>query len=246
MTNPASALANLLTQWDVPPNKHPEQARAETCGQANGLDFWRTHAEAVALLRDIEREIAAMEVTGRKIEWAKPALAHWYRAVFAFTTPWSSVADINRPAVTNEAHLDLLRMLGELLEERGTAPAMTGADTNGIREALDQAEKLILASAALPPGIRGYLLALVAEARACLNDLDTYGTARLRNATFELNGAMHAQSVLIEETGSEEEAGRWKSLARKLLAWTTTTAATTAIQTATQAAQTGIDHMLTQ
>jgi hypothetical protein len=243
MTNPATALANLLAQWDVPPNKHPEQARADTCGRADTLDFWRTHAEAVALLRDIEREIVAMEVTGRSVEWAKPALPHWYRAVFAFTTPWSSVADINRPAVTNDAHLDLLRMLGEWLEERGTAPAVTDADVAEIRQALEQAEELIRTSAALPAGVRGYLLALVGEARACLDDLETYGTARLRNATFELNGAMHAQAVLIGKVAGEAEAGRWKSLARRLLVWAYSTGATAAIETVTQA---GVNNMLSQ
>jgi hypothetical protein len=214
VTNPATLLANILSRWDVPPNQGAGGVRGDV--KAMSKEFWEEHARAAALLREVEREICALESAGTDVSDLRRALPHWYRAVFAVTTPWSTTNNGHR-SVMPEAHFVALRMLGRMLEYGEVTSPLEAAEVTQIGEALAEARQLVEQSVDLKKTMRGYLLTLIDEAERCLVDIEIYGESQVRKVTFEVGGAIMSYATAAAEAGDKEKADRWAAIALRLV-----------------------------
>lgn len=212
MANSATLLADLIDSWAVPANTTPEEHRG--AGQSTStLDFWDSHLRAAQLLVEVEAALNAMEAMGEDVAHFRLAQPSWYAAVFAVPTPWGSKAN-GRRGVAAVPYVALLRALGQQLDSLKYTPSDAAVDLENLRQAIGEAHELVIGSS-IDDSVKRYVLGLVAEARACLDDLAAFGTVRLRNATFTLAGAME----LAAETAGvpEEERPKWRHAAKRVL-----------------------------
>ncbi|MFF4240990.1 hypothetical protein ACFYYL_34375 [Actinomadura geliboluensis] len=179
-----------------------------------GQEFWETHARAAELLREVEREIVSLEASGRDITMLRAALPHWYRAVFAVTTPWGGRGPNSPRQVIDARDLGQLQMLGQWIDDRGTAPKLLADEIEGISHSLREAYQLVTNAEELPEASKGYLTALISEAVTYLDSIEEYGTVQVRKVTFELSGAMLSCAASFQ---NEEERQRWGSAAGRML-----------------------------
>ncbi|MFG2248187.1 hypothetical protein [Spirillospora sp. NPDC048823] len=207
MGNPATLLAEMLAQWDVPGGYTAERQRGDL--NALSVEFWKKHAHAVELLREVEREISALEAIGRNVTSLRAAVPHWYRAVFAVSTPWGTNNQVVR-RVIDPRDLAQLQVLGQWIDDREAAPAMLADEIEAISNSLVEATSLVNESDTLPAVSKGYLLALINEAQTYLSSIEEYGTVQVRKVTFELSGAMFSCAASFQE---QEEQRRWGAAA---------------------------------
>ncbi|MFD8562130.1 hypothetical protein ACFV1N_33015 [Streptosporangium canum] len=213
MTNPASLLAKQLEEWSIPQGHHPQSAR--TLEGDNDLTFWQRHGRAVGLLMEIERSLGGLEAAGHDVHSWWNALPHWYRAVFAYETPWTAGIPNGREAIQS-THMDMLRMLGTFLQYASATPQFKPGGVEEMLAAVAEVEDLIKVSVEMDDSVRHYMLSLIWELRTCLDEIDIFGTAGPRRLTFELAGVMFSRASGLEDQGSEASA-TWRDKARRLV-----------------------------
>lgn len=213
MSNPATLLAEILATWDVPKGEQPEARRG--INSKGSREFWRDHGRVVELLLEIERALSGLELAGNNVEHYWNAVPQWYRAVFAFTTPWQSSVPADR-LVLERPYLDMLRGLGTLLDVAQSSPPLLPDSIEGLRTAIEEVEDLIRVSTDLDKDVRLYMLSLVWDAKRCLDEIEIFGSAKPRRVVFELSGVMQSYAVQLHET-SPEAARTWFQKARSLV-----------------------------
>jgi hypothetical protein len=212
MTNPALLLADVLQRWAVPSPKSPEKVRAN--GNPASEEFWKEHAVVLSLLSDIERSLTAMEASGDDVAHYRATLPAWYQAVFTYTLPWKSQAQVTLAPILADHDFRLLRALAGQISSVGWVPKILPEDIESARAAFTAAEELIQSDETLPASLKRYLVGLASEAKTALDEYTVTGTVYLRRITMELGGAMVTVSEMKEEPNVRK---RWSARAKAVL-----------------------------
>ncbi|MFG1614792.1 hypothetical protein ACGFI3_18660 [Nonomuraea wenchangensis] len=202
VSNPATHLAALLAAWQtVPPNTRTESVRGAK--DVPLLEFWQSQGKAVQLMLDIERALAGLEATDVDVKAYWIAVPEWYKAVFSFKVPWqTSENGVNR-TIIDDSHLNMLKMLGTLLDVVQASPVFLPETIEKIVTTLEEAEDLIKLAPELSDKNRRYMLSLISEVRRALTEIEIFGTAQARTALFALAGVMQSHAMDIHETNPE-------------------------------------------
>jgi hypothetical protein len=207
VTNPATALAGLLEQWTVRPNKSPEEVRGKY-SDPKGREFWRGQAKAVDLAFRVDNLLRGMEAAGQPTAMFSASIVSWYEAVFAFSVPWQTTDGAERQII-ERARLENLQGLGVMLDQVGVVE-IAGDETQRLRTVLDEAKQLVASDKSLSHETRRYIWSLIVEAQATLDEIDTFGDEPSRSILLELGGAMTVQAEIAEGEGDQATASRWR------------------------------------
>lgn len=215
VANSATLLADLVERWRLPANKTPEEHRGAGAHPST-QEFWTDHVLAVRWLNEIDDALIAMEAMGEETAHYRQSQPAWYAAVFAQSVPWGSrpTNKTQQRPIADRRDIALLRALGQQLESVGYAPRVAASDLESLRAAVNEAHDLIIETP-LDDAVRRYLLGLVSEARACLDELAAFGSIRLRDVTFTLGGALNAAAETAVPPAHKQ---RWRDTARTVLA----------------------------
>jgi hypothetical protein len=212
MSNPARALHDLLTGWEVPPGQSVANARG--IDDERDLEAWMRQGAAVDLVRQIEFLLVGMGGVGAEISPYRKALPRWFAACFSFANGWTEGQVHGRPAAA-ELDLDLLLALSSQLDTMGESPVLTAPQLKDLSEVLVVAEAVARDAADLPHEVRRYVLALIVEARAAISELDTFGAVALRRISVELGGALVVAAGSVPE--SSDARSNLMDVSRRLL-----------------------------
>jgi hypothetical protein len=237
MHNPARLLHEVLVRWAVPRGATAEQTRAVDEQGVDTHDFWLIQSTAVTYLREIEQALDGMASNGEDVSPYQESLPAWYRAVFAYNTPWQSTNTSHRQAAT-QAELTVLRALATYLDLTRYGPTVSPEEAAELRQSFESARQLSMSSKDIDADVRRYLLGLAAEAIRCIDELETFGTVQLRSITFEIGGAL--TSVADTVLRSDADAKPWHEAARKILGFFGKAVGTKMLDRATDGAMSAI------
>lgn len=126
---------------------------------------------------------------GEEVDHYREVLPAWYQAVFACSTPWSSLTTSHR-YVVQPSDLRLLKALGGQLASVNYARPVAADQLAALLTHLDTTDELVRTSSDINDDVRRYMLGLISEARRVAKELQTFGDVELRTITFELGAAM--------------------------------------------------------
>ena len=192
----------------MPARSTPEKVRVPG-KNARTIEFWSAHQMAVGYLKDIERHLAGMAVSGKPedAQIYASAVIEWYQGVFAYTTPWQKV-DGNREPVSRES-LNLLRSLASRIDDLESID-LGDENLRTLADALDAAEEAC-SEGPLSNEAKRYIWSLIDEARRYMRDVEIFGTDAIKRVSFELGGILVQQGDLLERSGRKEPGEKLKA-----------------------------------
>lgn len=161
---------------------------------------------AMALLDAVERDIVALETTGRRMRVARDNLVAWTQIVLAYPSSWQQNAQAEQ--VVPRTALDHLESLGELIDASQLefdVPKLVE-----LHSILDEAVQLVVTDESLDPRLRSYIVDLIREMRNALDDASIGDGFEFRRATERLWVAFGAAA------GASSEPANWKKVADKI------------------------------
>lgn len=200
MANPALLLHDLLSRWLVPEKSSVEQVRkAYVQNEADGIGFWKMQAIAMGYLTEVEAALDAIAPADLAYRQLVPV---WAEALLHPYTHWQHQVGGTRQIESLE--LGALLMLANHLDAIGYAPSFDADEVESLRGALDEFEQRVLGSDRLLPDIRMYLMKLLRECRAVLDDIQIYGETKFRSVSLELAGAVTATAEAAADGGDKD------------------------------------------
>jgi hypothetical protein len=222
-------LAALLGPWRVvAASKKSEDIRG---GGGSEPNSWRSlTVGALELLRHVERAIDGMEAEGEDVEHFRASMQIWLDAILSLHAPWTTAVSTQKRELMSAADLRLLKSLGTMLARREKdLPRLDGEYGDAVRDHLKHAEALIR-EAVGDADTRRYLLALIVEAKECLEEVQTFGTAQARSVVVELGGLLQSMADTPDIPMEEEKRTRLRDVAMKLVYGVAGNAAWTGMQ----------------
>lgn len=177
--------------------------------KTGSLDSWREYGQLIALWREVEATLSALEANGRVVAHFRPALVPTMLAIVNPDRQWGSGQQSIGDVTTA---INLLRALDDLLRfVEGDLTAVTEADRATLRSTLDEAQSLLEDNeVGLDGNEQQHVFLLLAELRRLLDEKSTLGQADLRASVERLNGALaHIAANLVHQ-------GRGRSALRVL------------------------------
>jgi hypothetical protein len=214
--NAAARLAELLEAWRVPQGFSPLDVRDSAKDDAAA--FWRSQADAVALVRECDSAVLAMRQSGLEVRGWTPYVAEWYAAVFSANLPWRSnvVASAGSGAISPEA-LAALHSLSPWLSLNAAGSA-TEEQRHAFGALLGQLDALLVECADdLSDQERQYVLRLLGAARELLEEKKVLRDSDLREHLDTLNGALLRIGKTLNDSGKTEKAKKVFGLVVDLL-----------------------------
>jgi hypothetical protein len=204
MDNPAFRLAELLESWRKESSTPVEARGGNHPGDAS---FWRTQAEAVSLVRELDEAIAALEATPPAV-W-DPHLAEWYRGVFSFNTGWNTRGSVSTSTAES---IGMLHALGAILQyAKPPHTALTVGQREDLLGAVQDAVQLVKdPEADLSESERFYVLELLNATRHLLDATEVTDRVDLQAHIDQLMGTLSRLSAQFSEAGDEERGGKFR------------------------------------
>lgn len=211
--NPAAALADLLESWHVPAHQTPSSVRFN--GDVHSAEFWAGHRTAVRYLMEIEESLTALEASDMEASFYRESVPTWYQAVFSQQYGWSTTGNEEIRRTVAVADLRLLRALAAHLDAIKWVPDLDPGHIDSLRDALKRAQELAVTDRGLSDDVRRYILGLIREAEACLDESQSADGVYVRRITMELGGAMSTVSEMKSE--DDPTRAKWANGARNIL-----------------------------
>lgn len=185
--NPAWRLSAILESWTTEPNERLWDKR----GPADKpTEYWHRQIDVVHLLAEVEQAISALELTGADVSPYREAFPDWCDSVFGAQLDWRSASQGQRRTL-DPGNDRMLRALAGLLDAVPLPDEVDSDEILSITDALNAAAELVKNEPALSRAGRGYLLALIEQARYYLDHRDNFGASLVRRATHTVAGALH-------------------------------------------------------
>ena len=209
MGNPASELAELFSKWRVVPIRSNVYQTRDASAPGD-LDFWQAQVRAAELLSDVTAVIRAVQLGGKDMSHYGIAQVAWYRAVFAPDVAWNQASGSDS-TVIDEASVNMLRSLADIIDLGGFSVPMDVAAKAGIEAAVDEVLALLAdADGSLDVREKRYVYELISSIRRVLSESRTFGGVDLLRRVHELFGYL---TVLADQLSDAPET---ENLAQKL------------------------------
>lgn len=195
MPNAAHELADLLEQWRVVPRSATVRI-SRGYENNDSIELWRAQVHAADLLREVDRFVDAVRLSGRSVDHYLRGYPAWAKAVFAPDVRWNEGVG-SATAVSELQSIDLLRALGDIIDSSDLAVSMNADSVRTSTEALDD-----LMGCLSDPGIslsqveRQYVFELIASIQRVMAESSVLGSVDLLRRVHELLGVMN----LLAET----------------------------------------------
>lgn len=190
-----------------------------------GAEFVRRHAEVVALLESVIRQIATLPESSRANY--EPSTVPWWQAIVAPDVSWGSGAS---SALIGDEHIRSLGALGDVLEFRleATSAAPVGKFLDELKaQCAEWAASL--ENAGLPAGFRNLIAEGINHLTWLIENADRFGYARVAQAAEAVTG----QLVMATPQVPEPKRATWTE---RLTKWTAVLAAYSAFMGGTHMA----------
>jgi hypothetical protein len=201
MPNAAYELATTLDSWQMT-SETAMSARSKD-GDLEGVDFWRSQASAVELLREVDRMIESLRRAGQDVTPFEDYVEEYYQAVFSYEVGWKNGA----LGAALDAHaMRSLRFLGMYWDAAsvGVSPLEPAARA-GLLGALLEARDALLELPTLSQAEREYVFRLVDGVHSFIDERETLGVADLRKHVERVSGALLA---VVAQLPDEDTDGR--------------------------------------
>jgi hypothetical protein len=210
MPNAAFELAKTLDSWKMS-SESAKSARSRS-GELDGVQFWRSQASAVELLREVDRMIDSLRRSGQDVTPFEDYVEEYYQAVFSYEVGWQNSAF----GAALDAHaLNSLRFLGMYWDAAsvGVSPLEPAART-GLLGALIEARDALLNLPTLSQAEREYVYRLVDGAHSFIDEHETLGSADLRQHVERVSGALLSVVAQLPDEDSESRQAILSALGR--------------------------------
>jgi hypothetical protein len=217
MPNAALLLHDLLSRWIIPSTtsgveNHRTQYLADN---APHIEFWKMQAIAMGYLVEVEQALDFLEANDEDVAHYRDLLPTWFDAIVHPRTDWRSQIGTTRQLQPLE--LVPLKTLAAHLRVIGYVNSLDAGEVALLRASLGNLEEQVRQSSSIPADSRAYILNLIRECRAVLDDLGIYGEARYRSVSLELGGAITATAEAVEAGGDGAGAARLREAVKKFL-----------------------------
>jgi len=214
--NAAARLAELFEAWHIPQGYSPLDIRNPENEDASV--FWRSQADAVALVRECDTAVRSMQQSGMEVRGWTPYIADWYAAVFSSNLAWRANATNSggSRSIRPEA-VAALHSLSPWLS-LNVAGSATDEQRHAFGGILDQLDSLLVECADdLSDQERQYVLRLLRAARELLEDKTILRDSDLREHLDTLSGALLRMGKTLNDSGKSGKAKKVFGLVVELL-----------------------------
>lgn len=202
MSNPASELAALFESWAVQTGENPRSVRGR---EGDILSFWREQARAVALVRDCDAAVQAMQRSGIEVRGLVYYVDEWYAAAFSENLGWLTNATKPSSPIGMSALLALHQLSPWM--SRNWGGSVTAEQRHDFSRVLKQLDDLMTeVGDDLTEDERSYVHTLLSAARALLEERTVLSDSDLREHLDVLNGALLRAAGSLHTEGKFDKA----------------------------------------
>lgn len=221
MSNAAHELADLLENWRVVPRSSTVRL-SRGYENSDTVELWRAQVHAADLLREVDRFIDAVRLSGRSVDHYLRSYPAWARVVFAPDIRWNE--GVGSAASLGELQsIDLLRALGDIIDSSGLAVPL---DTESVRSSQDALSDLLDylndPEISLSRVERQYVFELIASVQRVMDESSVLGSVDLLRRVHELLGVMNMLAeTLAADPATTNLSKKIKQAARRIIPYAT-------------------------
>lgn len=218
MSNPPRELHEIYTDWRARVMKaaggQPKR-NLEWILQANTPAGQAEIARVGMCLSQISFVLERLRARGLKVGTFKRMSLDWWRGLTTPTTAWNTAVS-SPDVIIDKQHLDEIEAVADFLDGHVDTFDVTDEQVHGLRELLVHVESLTLGDLELSDELRRYILKLIAEIRAALDD-------EQQGVGFDYADAVMRLKISAKAAASEETSMRrkWTDLLSTVVTQTT-------------------------